>query len=297
MAEKNSLDYYDRLFEEEYNSEESIWETEADDGSTLKYEFDDYESEGLILRNRYETMAYATNLTPYFEHGSKELSELSELSNRDNFKALLPDAVMTELQNWLGEVESRMIWIQGLPTHSYGSDLSLAALHIVSLLEDEDIPCISFFVKPRDHFAPSVPQHQAALIALLYSIVAQLVYLLPVEFEDVDELDEAKFQKLDGSFGSVPLALQMIQALLRHAPPALVWVLDGFHLAENQDTIPHLEALVDILLAQESVRISQVCFTTDSISAVLNSKMKQVCASETGGSDINGLSIPSSRFY
>ncbi|KAF3064994.1 hypothetical protein GL218_02551 [Daldinia childiae] len=292
MAENDSTSNDGGPSKEEHHSEESSWETETDDDSTLEYEFD-YESEGLILCNRYEFMAYAYALTPYFDYGS------SELSCKDNSKVLLPDEVITELQSWLGEVNSRMIWIQGLPTKSYGSDLSLAALRIASMLQDEDIPCVSFFVKPGDNFAPSVPQHQAAVIALLYSIIAQLIYLLPLEFEDVDELHETKFRKLDGSFGSVPLALQIIQALLRHAPPSLVWVLDGFHLAENQDTIPHLETLVDILRAQESMRVSLVCFTTDGISAVLHRRvdvLEQVCVSETGGSDINKLSLPPSEF-
>ncbi|KAI0119463.1 hypothetical protein F4814DRAFT_447278 [Daldinia grandis] len=292
MAENDSPSNYGGPSQEEHDhSEGSGWETEVDD-SAIYHEID-YESEGLFLCNRYEIMAYAKHLTPYFDYGN------SHLSNEGDPKAPLPDGVVTELQKWLGEEKSRMIWIQGLPNSICGSNLSLAAVRIASMFQEDNMPCISFFVKPVSNSAPSDPQHQAAVIALLYSIIAQLIYLLPIEFEDTDKLDEDKFLQLDGSFGSASVALQIIQALLKHAPRALVWVLDGFQRAENQETTPHLEALLDVLRAQESMRTSRVCFTTDDISAVLYRRLhvlEQFYASEAGGSGIDELCLPWSRF-
>ncbi|KAI1479211.1 hypothetical protein F4774DRAFT_138077 [Daldinia eschscholtzii] len=285
------------------STEESNRRVESDE-STSSDEINETD-----LRTRYEIQEYASRLSPYIEDGRKEVSNTPDRVSRE----LLPAEVILELQNWLGAVKSRMIWVEGMPANSYSSDLSLAARRLVDISLSANIPCISFFVKPRYDFAsrvsPPMPQRQAAVVALLYSIITQLACLLPVEFENLEELEEAHFQKLDGSFGSVPFALQVVRALLKYAPPSLIWVLDGFQLTESQDTIPHLRTLISILRDQEANCISKVCFTTDGNCMVLSRTMnvlERVEASRTtqgrpgnllrGGSDINTLGF-SSRFY
>jgi len=122
-----------------------------------------------------------------------------------------------------------------------------------------------------------MPRPQATLLALLYSLMAQLTRLLPSEFEPSpspgpsDLLTEESLALLDGTPQSIPLALQTIAALLSHAPPSLVWVIDGLQMAESQETREHLEGFLGILRGEEreGKRVSKVCFTTDGNSAVL----------------------------
>ncbi len=64
-------------------------------------------------------------------------------------------------------------------------------------------------------------------------------------------------------------ALKIIAALLKHAPPSLIWVVDGLQFAEGYSTLPYLEGFLDILRDEESNRISKVCFTTHGNSLVL----------------------------
>lgn len=54
-----------------------------------------------------------------------------------------------------------------------------------------------------------------------------------------------------------------------HAPPSIIWVIDGLHMAESCGTINILDDFVAILREQERLRLSKVCFTTDGNSHTL----------------------------
>ncbi|GLA06680.1 hypothetical protein AnigIFM60653_007620 [Aspergillus niger] len=182
--------------------------------------------------------------------------------------SLLPQEVLSEIQNWVRSPQSKMIWIEGDPLSSYDSNLSLAAMQLCAITTRAHIPCISFFCKPRYNFATNFSYQEASVIALLYTIIAQLTRLLPADFHGAPIL-LGQFEFLDGAIGTASTALNIIRELLVHAPPSLIWVIDGLHLAENSSTIHILDDFVAILREQERFRLSKVCFTTDGNSHTL----------------------------
>ncbi|GLA50098.1 hypothetical protein AnigIFM63604_006120 [Aspergillus niger] len=206
------------------------------------------------------TMSFAE----YTEDGREELSN----ALRGNPSSLLPQEVLSEIQNWVRSPQSKMIWIEGDPLSSYGSNLSLAAMQLCAISTRAHIPCISFFCKPRYNFATNFSNQEASVIALLYTIIAQLTRLLPADFHGAPIL-LGQFELLDGAIGTAPTALNIIRELLVHAPPSIIWVIDGLHLAENSSTIHILDDFVAILREQERFRLSKVCFTTDGNSHTL----------------------------
>jgi hypothetical protein len=135
------------------------------------------------------------------------------------------------------------------------------------------IPCVSFFCKPAYTFTSAsqtgLSNQEAAVVALLYSTIAQLARLIPAEVPAAPEFHQQQFDLLDGSIDSAHVALRIIQALLVHAPPSMIWVIDGLQLAESRSTISLLSSFFEILRRQEELRISKVCFTTDGNSVVL----------------------------
>lgn len=214
------------------------------------------------------------------------------------------------MQKWIKSHESKLIWIGGAPSASHGSGLSSAAMRICDIGIQTGIPCISFFAKPQYHFAHAkhLTHKEAGLVALLYSVVAQLSCLLPATFTATEGLYENHFRLLDGSMASVSAAMKIICTMLIHAPRSLIWVLDGIQLVESRDTIPHLQSLLGILRDQESKRISKVWFTTDGNCFVLTrgtEPHERVDASRMahgrpgailrGGSDVNDLAVPTRR--
>jgi hypothetical protein len=184
---------------------------------------------------------------------------------------LLPEEVTLAMQMWIKTTESRMIWVQGISMLPYGAGLSRAAMRIYDISIEGGIPCVSYFCKPRYDGTekPRQSSKEVGTVGLLYAIVSQLTCLLPMGFPATKGLDERQFSRLDGSMESLPAALELISALLLHAPPSLVWVVDGLQLIQDETTLPHLRSLLNILRDQETRRISKVCFTTDGNCLVL----------------------------
>ncbi|KAH7123501.1 hypothetical protein B0J13DRAFT_566717 [Dactylonectria estremocensis] len=274
----------------------SVDEIEDEDNSSL-------ENDSNELSSRYEIERLCQLISTYLEDGREDVTRASSGAPTST----LPGEVLTQMQLWIKTPRSKMLWACGDPVAPYGSGLSGAARRLSTVSMDSGLPCVSFFCKPRYGFttASSITTREAGLIALLYSVIAQLAYLLPPEFPVTEHLDEAHFKLLDGCMNSVPVALQILQALLIHAPPSLIWVLDGLQLAENPATMAYLKSFFRILREQESKRLSKVCFTTDGNSYVLMSNMhasERVDASRmshrmpghmlVGGRDINELGGP-----
>lgn len=99
-------------------------------------------------------------------------------------------------------------------------------------------------------------------MALLYSMIGQLVRLLPPEFESNGKLDGHTFQDLDGSFESASTALDLVEFLLTHTPPTLTVIIDKLHLADNPATRPHLARLDALLRDLGSRQVVKALFAT-----------------------------------
>ncbi|EGO55982.1 hypothetical protein NEUTE1DRAFT_86754 [Neurospora tetrasperma FGSC 2508] len=245
-------------------------------------------------RSDFDLERYASAfLSRYLEDGRSDVSR----NPSDAFSTLLPSEVVTELQKWITAPKSNTVWVVGRPVSPFGSGLSVAALRICEIAKEIHIPCISFICKQRYSFASSfsairkngstggLDPKEAGLIALLYSVIAQLIYLLPDEpFPSSAVLEKDNFERLDGAMSSASTALEIIRELAIHAPPSLIWVLDNVQNTESTATYTHLKAFVEFLREQESKSnsaheegkkpFSKVCFTTDG-NCVLLSRLSQ----------------------
>lgn len=211
--------------------------------------------------SRYDFEKLLEPLASYIDDGRSLISE----SWRGASPPLLPEEVILAMQKWIKTTDSKMIWVQGVSMLPFGTGVSRAAMRIYDISIQSGVPCISYFCKPLYEGAENFRQSskEAGTVGLLYAIVSQLTCLLPMGFPITKGLDERHFSRLDGSTESLPAALELIRALLLHAPPSLVWVVDGLQLVQDETTLPHLRSLLKILRDQETRRISKVCFTTD----------------------------------
>jgi len=227
----------------------------------------------LKVATRHQMKGYITHLSRYIHDGRGMIQASQPRQGVSQF--LLPSEVLTALQSWVSSPVSRTIWVQGAISTSHGSTLSRAALRLPQIILDSGLPCVSFFCKPLFEFPTTSPRlmtrQQKALVAFMYSVVAQLVHLLPheIEMEATGSLSEEEFSLLDGTFDSIPAALRIIDGLLAQAPPTIIWVVDGLHLMESLETKLHLERVLQILRDEANKRVTKVCFTTDGNSAVL----------------------------
>ncbi|KUI62526.1 hypothetical protein VP1G_09644 [Cytospora mali] len=270
-------------------SSEEIGEEVVDSGAENE--------DGLAIENdaactRYEIQQLTVKLTKFAEDDRHHISD----SLRGVTRAHLPAEVMIELKRWIKATDSKFVWVEGPPSNSHGSSLSLAAIRISDISMQAGIPCLSIFIKAHYDLTaipgPRITQREAATVALLYSFIYQLSRLLPAEFEPMDEFTQEQFGLLDGSLGSANVALKIIEALITHSPPSLICIIDGLDLAESQNTIQHLSGLIRILRSEEKKRMLKVCFTTNGNSMVLIRKIgvfERVDASRMAQEDPRGF--------
>lgn len=190
------------------------------------------------------------------------------------------------IENWLRETKSSALWIEGPASVPYPSGVSTTALYVSDLVIAAEIPCISFFPKTwyptnssstghniaRD--GTSVPQ-QRVLLNLIYSLVRQLIGILPRVFNTTPDvvLDEQRLDKLDGTVKSIEPAMTLIRDLLPLAPQnPLVFMIDRLPLAESvqPETRTTLKELVLLLQEQQARGVIKLLFTTDGRSQVLS---------------------------
>ncbi|KAG6358092.1 hypothetical protein INS49_013976 [Diaporthe citri] len=173
---------------------------------------------------------------------------------RDLATRTVSGLVVVRLKEWLASPRSDFLWIIG-SNSPFGNEATLAASHIFDITTSARLPCVSFSCTPTSAF-PHTPgdgktRCTILLIALLYSIIHQLLCFVPETFEDACELEDA-IQSMDGGEKSTPNALEIIQALLRHRTPLLLIILDGLELIEDGTTVPHLRNLISIIHSRQT---------------------------------------------
>ena len=175
------------------------------------------------------------------------------------------------LQDWLSASESRILWIYGPAHTNKPSDLSSTSAFLVSLITREKLPLIA-------HQCRNSGSEKEALISMVYSVIIQLIWLLPKKFSTGLDLSPDRFNLLDRSIGSLPKALLMMEDLLTLVPRRLLVVLDGVQLCEDgrddeQGTGMFLRLLLEILKDSKDGRVVKVLFTTDGICRTLWRKL------------------------
>ncbi|RYC61935.1 hypothetical protein CHU98_g4283 [Xylaria longipes] len=185
---------------------------------------------GLNMFTRYELEEQASCLDEYFEDGRNDILRRATTS-----KPMLSREVLSDIQKWIK-----------IPT---------------------GIEC-DYEIQPKKTISTAVSKRQATLIALLYLVTGQLIWLLPSTFESRLRTDEV-IGSLDGRFASAAVALDLIEALLEHIPPMLLVIIDKLNLADSPETRPYLTRLIAMLRGQDTTKVIKTLFTTAGSCAVL----------------------------
>lgn len=175
--------------------------------------------------------------------------------------------IVTRLQTWISEPKSQILCVISPPFSANRQEATIAAQHIVSVLQNADIPHLAVAVGHLE-IGPEVlnntSQHleTARLVILLYSFIRQLTLLVPKAVEEASNITSL-LESLDGTAQSIPSALQAFQALLRHAPSLLVCVIDGLQLLDHPDLEQYVNDLLSILRTGNDGRVLKVLLTSE----------------------------------
>ncbi|KAK8037677.1 hypothetical protein PG991_001023 [Apiospora marii] len=202
---------------------------------------------------------------------------------REDFKNILrgavspmiPQEVSIPIQSWIQNKSSQLLWVEGPYVTDAGSGLSLTALRIYDLTMQAELPCVSFFCRRKYRFmSATTTTSEATLVALLYTVLDQIINILPPSFESAPMLSLGilNTSATEGSTSSsaASTALNIIEKLLPHTPPTVTFILDGLELINKATEVPHLVRLIELLKkAGGDGKVFKVLLTTNGNSRAL----------------------------
>ncbi|KAB5582346.1 hypothetical protein GE09DRAFT_1049375 [Coniochaeta sp. 2T2.1] len=225
---------------------------------------------------------------------------------------MIPQDAFSRIQGWLRVQTSALLCVEGVPRPH--SDLSPIALQVQFMMAAAQIPNVSFFTKRRYsnydlNYYPGLSQSQAGLVTLLYSIVYQLIEVLPPDVV-TDHDFESTISKLSGSMESLDAAVEIIRVLLAAAPASLTIILDCIESFDWKGARPYLRKVIHMLREQGLKKVIKVLLTThgfprhlvkDNVFKVrervhVNASPSDPEDPESGGCHINQLTMPRGRY-
>ncbi|KAI0149790.1 hypothetical protein F4776DRAFT_672023 [Hypoxylon sp. NC0597] len=237
---------------------------------------------GEPMQTKEEVYMYAQHLERFAKYLPVHYPDVGDIP----VFAALSENVGQALLQWLESPGSRFLWVDDLLTDPQDGVLTRMSMQICNNASASQLPVALFFRRSYYSFRREnyMSAEHAGLIALLYSLILQLINVLPDSFRARPALSEETFWGLDGSLRSVQPALQILGSLLDYSTQALICVIDGLERLESSATIGAIAQLVDILRYQSRGRRFKVLFTTVGTSEVLRIKLsisEQVLASRS----------------
>lgn len=180
-----------------------------------------------------------------------------------------PEAI-SALAEWTNGMTTRRILCissNDSPGDEYNSPESFLAAKFVEFASSSKVPVISYFCELRrgeDLHEDNTPEVQG-VISLAYSLLRQMIELVPMEFESSSDFSRETFEELDGTLLTWAAFKSLFRDVQSILPGKLYCVVDGVQWFDDSSTLMCMEELVD-LLRHDSLK---VLFTTSGMSRQL----------------------------
>ena len=188
--------------------------------------------------------------------------------------------IVHAIQEFCRTTASQILWVIGKSDRRYPSSTSLIAASVVNALDKGSVPTLYFFLSWPT--ADGGTDEQAS-INFLYSLVRQMICLLPDSITALSECSAQAFSRLRGSLESWETGVAIVEALFDYMPPLLFLVVDGFeHLDFLSPGEQQVRSLLQVLYGKvlrsrsitdeegEPIRTFKILFTTAGSSDLLN---------------------------
>ncbi|KAL4958495.1 hypothetical protein BDW69DRAFT_18 [Aspergillus filifer] len=199
--------------------------------------------------SRVELQAASAHLQEHFNHAD-------QLPIYDAGTKITVDANVVEiLKQWATDTYSQVLAIGSFSNTTGDTHFPSRAAQIsscyASLAAETNAPIITFFCSPRPASKDAMTEFQQGLVALVYSLIRQLLeYLPPVLNGSATHTVKAdNFTLLDGTLTSWKEILSLIDTLLYYAPPLLMCIIDGLDRLSHPSTDEYIRSLVRIFVS------------------------------------------------
>lgn len=196
---------------------------------------------------------------------------------------MIAPSIFKPVEKWLSEDGSRWLWMRGAASQEGLSQVSVTAYYVTIISNQSRIPLISYRLRADDYSIAenaeiSGSQRPLAMdrfVLMIYSILRQLVWLLPDEIPVEVGVSEERFYQLDGSTESLLGGFNLLEILLSMVPDIVIFVLDGFQYIDNDNeigccrTYGYLDLFLSILRKAGKKRSLKVLITSDGLCRAL----------------------------
>jgi hypothetical protein len=173
------------------------------------------------------------------------------------------------IQSWSSSTNSQALWIMGPADRHYPSTTSLLAAALVNSADEAGAPCVHIFI--------DWPVSESAILtSVLYSLIRQLITLLPESIVTTVQLGSERFAFLDGIWSkeSSELGLELVKDLLDLSPSLSLIIIDGIeHLDYLSIGACFVENLLNVFAQHSKTagdKTFKILFTTAGNCASLN---------------------------
>lgn len=192
----------------------------------------------------------------------------------------IPPAISRALYEWTRDPQSGQLTVTVDESEFPECSRASIAAYYVWKARQEGIPVISHFCSPARH-----PKKIPGLIALVYSLIRQLLELAPpkLNFDGAWDLSGDRFQQLDGKIDTWNEALKILDMMMYFRPPLLLCVLDGLEVLESENTAQYIKPLILLLCGRHSPHqsmakihgVTKVLFTNSRHSQILQEALEE----------------------
>ncbi|TID05182.1 hypothetical protein CH35J_001997 [Colletotrichum higginsianum] len=171
----------------------------------------------------------------------------------DAFNPVMVDAeTVSHISDWAKAPPPDLLWLEGDPMRcdDFDNPVTMMAARVVGLADQLKTPVVSYFCELRrdERLRDGNGSREAqALVGLVYSLIRQLLELLPPAFESSSDLSTERFRSLDGTIRSWNTALSVIADLVDTMPGSVFCIIDGLHWLNDRSTDDRLPELLKVL--------------------------------------------------
>ena len=144
--------------------------------------------------------------------------------------------LFNRILQWNAASASSALWIQGPFQVLRPSRYTQLSAYIIMTAQRANIPVIYYFCDST-----------TSMVDLIYTLIGQLVGLLPGSFCSSLDFSEARFDTLDGRSSSIEQATTLFKDLISEGPCMLFVVIDGMQMLDTGSDRVQIGELVNVL--------------------------------------------------
>lgn len=173
--------------------------------------------------------------------------------------------LLLQVQEWNASTTSQLLWICGPFMAPQPSRYTLLSAYVEQVAQKAKVPVVYHFC-----------QRETTLMELAYDVLAQVLRIMPEEFESEKDFSSTRFGSLNHTNATLQFACGLIRDLISVGPNTLFVIIDGLQwLDEPGGSVRVQDLLNAIRFADEEDEhdkrhLIKLFCTTDGVSEALN---------------------------